>query len=52
MFNNETDDNEDYYSPLDALNQEDYDSDDSSYDGDGSIVECTGCNHSWVVASE
>jgi hypothetical protein len=49
MFNNETDENE-YYSPLDALNQEDYDLDDSSIEGDDSIVECSNCGHSWDLS--
>lgn len=50
MFDNEIEDTEEYYSPLDALNEEDYDSEDSSYDGEGSIVECSNCNHSWDIA--
>ena len=50
MFNNETDDNEEYYSPFDALNQDDYDLDDSSIEGEGSIVECSNCGHSWDLA--
>jgi hypothetical protein len=59
MFDNEIDNNEEYYSPLDALNEDDYSSDDgsydisddsSSYDGEGSDIECSNCNHSWDLA--
>jgi hypothetical protein len=50
MFDNEIEDTEEYYSPLDALNEEDYDTEDSSYDGEGSIVECSNCGHSWDIA--
>lgn len=50
MFDNEIDDNEEYYSPLDGLNEEDYVSDNSNIDGDESIVQCSNCNHSWDLA--
>lgn len=50
MFDNEIEDIEEYYSPLDALNEEDYDSYDSNIDGEGSIVECSNCSHSWDIA--
>jgi len=50
MFDSEIDDNEEYFSPLDGLNEEDYDSDNSNIDGDEGIVECSNCNHSWDLA--
>jgi len=50
MFGNEIDDNEEYYSPLDALNEEDYDSESSNIEGDSYDVECSNCNHAWDLA--
>jgi hypothetical protein len=50
MIDSEVYDNEDYYSPLDGLNEEDYYSENSNMDGDGYIVECSNCNHSWDIA--
>jgi hypothetical protein len=50
MFDYEIEDTEEYYSPLDALNEEDYDSEDSSIEGDSYDVECSNCNHAWDLA--
>jgi hypothetical protein len=43
MVDFEFDDTEEYYSALDGDNEEEYDY------ADGSVVECSNCNHSWDI---
>ena len=51
MLDHEVDDNSENYSLFDALNQDDYDTDNSSYDGDNDdIVECFNCDWSWDIS--